>query len=147
MSPLSFLILVIWAFSFFVKLKFCQVHSSFKNQFFSLLIFLLLFYCLFSSTLLLFPSFCCLWVLFDFFLIVLGDSPLFYTQFCPIGTFLLLHSCHFHLHEIFFRPLTFNMFVSFAMNWVSCRQHIAGYFFLIRSATLRLLIGVLIHWL
>ena len=43
--------------------------------------------------------------------------------------------------NIFFHPLTFNLCVSFALKWASCRQHIVGSCFLIPSATLCLLIG------
>ena len=44
--------------------------------------------------------------------------------------------------NIFFYPLTFSLYVSFALRWVSCRQHIVGSCFSIQSATLCLLIGV-----
>ena len=40
----------------------------------------------------------------------------------------------------FFHPLTFNLCVSFALKWVSCRQHILDSFFFILSATMCLLI-------
>ena len=43
--------------------------------------------------------------------------------------------------NIFSYPLTFNLYVSFALRWVSCRQDIIGSCFFIQSATLCLLIG------
>ena len=43
--------------------------------------------------------------------------------------------------NLFFHPLTFNLYVSFALSWFSCRQQIVGYSFFIQSATLCLLIG------
>ena len=43
--------------------------------------------------------------------------------------------------NIFFHPLTFNLYLSFALGWVSCRQHIVGSFFPLQSASLCLLIG------
>ena len=43
--------------------------------------------------------------------------------------------------NIFFHPLTFNLCVSFTLKWVSCRQHIVAFCFIIQSATLCLLIG------
>ena len=53
-------------------------------------------------------------------------------------------SCYFHLYEIsFFHPLTFNLCVSFALKWVSCRQYIVGSCFFIQSASLCLLIEAL----
>ena len=40
-------------------------------------------------------------------------------------------SFHFHFYGIyFFNPLTFSLYVSSALNWVSCRQHIDGSIFL-----------------
>ena len=60
--------------------------------------------------------------------------------------------CHFHLHEIF--PYHLSICVSFALNWVSCRQHNVGSHFFTQSATLCILIGtfrpltfkVIINW-
>ena len=43
---------------------------------------------------------------------------------------------------IFSHPLTFNLYVSFALRWVSWRQQIEGFCFFIQFATLFLLIGV-----
>ena len=44
--------------------------------------------------------------------------------------------------NVFFHHLTFNLCVSFALKWISCRQHIVGSCFLfIQSASLCLLIG------
>ena len=43
--------------------------------------------------------------------------------------------------NIFFHPLTFNLYVSFVLRWVSCSQHVVSSCFLIQSATLCLLIG------
>ena len=37
-------------------------------------------------------------------------------------------------------PCTFNLKVSLGLKWVSCKQHIDGYCFLIHSVTLCLLI-------
>ena len=39
------------------------------------------------------------------------------------------------------QPLTFNLYVSFVLRWVSYRQQIEGFCFFIQSATLCLLIG------
>ena len=47
---------------------------------------------------------------------------------CPLGW------------NIFSCPLTFSLYVSFALRWVSCRQQIEGFFFFIQSASLCLLI-------
>ena len=48
----------------------------------------------------------------------------------------------FNSHEItFFHPLTFNLYVSFALRWVSYRQRIVGSCLFIQSATLCLLNG------
>ena len=44
---------------------------------------------------------------------------------------------------IVFHPLTFSLAISFWVRWVSCRQHMLGYCFLIHSASLFLLIGEL----
>ena len=46
--------------------------------------------------------------------------------------------------NIFFHLLTFNVYVSFALRWVSYRQQIEGFCFFIQSATLCLLIGAFI---
>ena len=43
--------------------------------------------------------------------------------------------------NIFFNPLTFSLFVSLSLNWVSCKQHIYGSYFCIHSANLCLLVG------
>ena len=43
--------------------------------------------------------------------------------------------------NIFSYPLTFNLYVSFALRWVSWRQQIEGFCFFIHSATLCLLTG------
>ena len=43
--------------------------------------------------------------------------------------------------NIFFRPLTFSLYVSLGLKWVSCRQHIYGSCFCIDSASLCLLVG------
>ena len=45
--------------------------------------------------------------------------------------------------NIFSHPLTFNLYVSFVLRWVSCRQQIEGFCFFIQAATLCLLIGTL----
>ena len=41
----------------------------------------------------------------------------------------------------FFHHFSFNLYVSFALKWFSCRQHIVGSCFIGQSATLCLLIG------
>ena len=43
--------------------------------------------------------------------------------------------------NIFFHPLTFSLYVSLGVKWVSCRQHIYGSCFCIHSACLCLLVG------
>ena len=43
--------------------------------------------------------------------------------------------------NIFSHPLTFNLYVSFALTWVSCRQHNVGSCLFIQSATVCLLNG------
>ena len=48
--------------------------------------------------------------------------------------------------KIFFYPLTFNLYVSFVLRWVSCRQHIVGSCFFIQSATVCLLLGAFSQW-
>ena len=45
--------------------------------------------------------------------------------------------------NIFSHPFTFNLYVSFALRWVSCRQQIVGFCFFIQSTTLCLLIRAL----
>ena len=42
---------------------------------------------------------------------------------------------------IVFCPLTFSLYVSWGLKWVSCRQHIYGSCFCIHSSSLRLLVG------
>ena len=43
--------------------------------------------------------------------------------------------------NIFSHPLTFSLYVSWGLKWVSCRQHIYGSCFCIHSASLCLLFG------
>ena len=43
--------------------------------------------------------------------------------------------------NIFFHPLTFSLYVSLGLKWVSCRQHIYGSCICIHSASLCLLVG------
>ena len=43
--------------------------------------------------------------------------------------------------NIFFHPLTFSLYVSLGLKWVSCRQHIHGSYSCIHSASLCLLVG------
>ena len=43
--------------------------------------------------------------------------------------------------EYIFCPLTFSLYVSWGLKWVSCRQHIYGFCFCIHSASLCLLVG------
>ena len=43
--------------------------------------------------------------------------------------------------NMFFHPLTFSLYVSLGLKWVSCRQHIYGFCFRIHSASLCLLVG------
>ena len=43
--------------------------------------------------------------------------------------------------NILFHPLTFSLYVSLGLKWVSCRQHIYGSCFCIHSACLCLLVG------
>ena len=45
--------------------------------------------------------------------------------------------------NIFFYPLTFNLYVSLEVKWVSWRRHIGGSCFCIHSASLRLLVRAL----
>ena len=45
--------------------------------------------------------------------------------------------------NIFFHPLTFGLYVSLGLKWVSCRQHIHESCFYIHSASLCLLVGVI----
>ena len=44
--------------------------------------------------------------------------------------------------NLFFYPLTFSLYVSWGLKWVSCRQHIYGSCFCIHSAIVCLLVGV-----
>ena len=44
-------------------------------------------------------------------------------------------------HGFIFHPLTFGLYVSLGLKWVSCRQHIYGFCFCIHSASLCLLVG------
>ena len=43
--------------------------------------------------------------------------------------------------NIFFHPLTFSLYVSWGLKWVSCKQDIYGSYFCIPSASLCLLVG------
>ena len=43
--------------------------------------------------------------------------------------------------NIYFHPLTFSLYVSLGLKWVSCRQHIYGSCFCIHSASVCLLVG------
>ena len=43
--------------------------------------------------------------------------------------------------NISFYPLTFSLYVSLGLKWVSCRQHIYGFCFMIHSICLCLLFG------
>ena len=43
--------------------------------------------------------------------------------------------------NIFFHPLTFCLYVSLGLKWVSCRQHLCGSCFCFYSASLCLLVG------
>ena len=49
--------------------------------------------------------------------------------------------CFPFARSIFFHPLTFSLYVSLGLKWVSCRQHIYGSCFCIHSASLCLLVG------
>ena len=49
--------------------------------------------------------------------------------------------CFLFAWNIFFHPLTFGLYVSWGLKWVSCRQHIYGSCFFIHSASLCLLVG------
>ena len=42
--------------------------------------------------------------------------------------------------NVFFHPLSFSLYVSWGLKWVSCRQHIYGSCFCIQSASLCLLV-------
>ena len=53
------------------------------------------------------------------------------------SSFLLISICM----EYLFLSLTFSLFVSLGLKWVSCRQHIYGSCFCIHSASLCLLAG------
>ena len=50
-------------------------------------------------------------------------------------------SCFPFAWNIFFHPLTFSLYVSLGLKWVSCRQHIYGFCFYIHAASLFLLVG------
>ena len=43
--------------------------------------------------------------------------------------------------NVFFYPITFSLYVSWGLKWVSCRQHIYGSCICIHSASLCLLVG------
>ena len=43
--------------------------------------------------------------------------------------------------NIFFHPVTFGLYMSLGLKWVSCRQHMYGSCFCVHSASLRLLVG------
>ena len=43
--------------------------------------------------------------------------------------------------NIFFHPLTFSLYVSLSLKWVSCREHVYESCFCIHSASLCLLVG------
>ena len=43
--------------------------------------------------------------------------------------------------NIFFHPLTFSLYVSLGLKWVSCKQHIYGSCFCVHSASLCHLVG------
>ena len=45
--------------------------------------------------------------------------------------------------NMFFHPLTFSLYVSLGLKWVSCRQYIYGSCFCIHSPSLCLLVGAL----
>ena len=61
---------------------------------------------------------------------------------CLILGLLLQLSSHFYLHgKYFFQPLTFSLYLSLGLKWVSCRQHIYGFCFYIHAASLFLLVG------
>ena len=49
--------------------------------------------------------------------------------------------CFLFAWNVFFHPLTFSLYVSLGLKWISCRQHIYGSYFYIHSANLCLLIG------
>ena len=44
--------------------------------------------------------------------------------------------CFPFVWNIFFHPLTFSLYVSWGVKWVSCRQHIYGFYLCIHSASL-----------
>ena len=50
--------------------------------------------------------------------------------------------CFSFARNIFFHPITFSLYVSLGLKWVTCRQHIYGYCCCIHSASLCLLVGV-----
>ena len=49
-------------------------------------------------------------------------------------------SCHFHLHEVCFSIPSFSIYMCLSHKWVSCREHIVGYCFIIQSVSICLLI-------
>ena len=49
--------------------------------------------------------------------------------------------CFLFAWNIFFHPLTFSLYVSLGLRWLSCRLHIYGSCFYIQSASLCLLLG------
>ena len=49
--------------------------------------------------------------------------------------------CFSFAWNISFHPLTFGLYVSWGLKWVSCRQRIYGSYFCIHSASLCLLVG------
>ena len=49
--------------------------------------------------------------------------------------------CFPFVWSMFFHSLTFSLYVSLGLKWVSCRQHIHGSCFCIHSASLCLLVG------
>ena len=50
--------------------------------------------------------------------------------------------CFSFARNIFLHPLTFTLYTSLGLKWVTCRQHIYGSCFCIHSASLCLLVGV-----
>ena len=82
-----------------------------------------------------------LWSLCSVLLCLLSRSlfqSLFY-QIWVLLTYIFFWSS-FPLN-IFFWPLTFSLYVSLGLKWVSCRQHIYGSCFCIHSVSLCLLTG------
>ena len=88
-------------------------------------------------------------------LCLLGLIPWSLCNVCPYLLYLLYFNVYFVWYEdcyssflcfpfawnIFFHPLTFSLYVSLGLKWVSCRQHIYGSCFCILSASLCLLVG------